>query len=131
MIDARLHIAQADLEAARQHRNLRIAERRALDRARAEVTHQKAEVAMAEVAVAEAQLRLDRMEVRSPSWGIVMNRLVVPGSKLMLVVLVITAQSETSYYRKLVSFYKPVRLMVWITAVLIGIGVPLVWIGCQ
>ena len=34
----------------------------------------------------------------------------------------IVALSETTYYRKLVSFYKPVRLMVWITATLIGMG---------
>ena len=84
VIDARLQGAQADLVAAQQHRQLRIAERKALAQAQAEVTHQEAEVAMAEVAVAEAQLRLDRMEVRSPARGIVMNRLVVPGSKLML-----------------------------------------------
>lgn len=36
--------------------------------------------------------------------------------------LEITALPETTYYQKLNSFYKPVRLMVWITAVLIGLG---------
>jgi putative ABC transport system permease protein len=36
--------------------------------------------------------------------------------------LEITAIPETVYYQKLNSFYKPVRLMVWITAALIGMG---------
>ena len=36
--------------------------------------------------------------------------------------LEIIAIPETLYYQKLNSFYKPVRLMVWITAALIGMG---------
>jgi putative ABC transport system permease protein len=36
--------------------------------------------------------------------------------------LEIIALPESTYYQKLVSFYKPVRLMVWITAALIGLG---------
>jgi putative ABC transport system permease protein len=36
--------------------------------------------------------------------------------------LEIVAIGETTYYQKLVSFYKPVRLMVWVTAALIGMG---------
>jgi len=36
--------------------------------------------------------------------------------------LEIIALPETVYYQKLVSFYKPVRLMVWITSALIGMG---------
>lgn len=36
--------------------------------------------------------------------------------------LEIVALPETAYYQKLVDFYTPVRLMVWITAALIGMG---------
>ncbi len=36
--------------------------------------------------------------------------------------LEIIALPETAYYQKLVSFYRPVRMMVWITAALIGMG---------
>lgn len=36
--------------------------------------------------------------------------------------LEIVAIPETEYYKKLVSFYKPVRLMVWVTASLIAMG---------
>lgn len=36
--------------------------------------------------------------------------------------LEIIAIPETKYYQKLVSFYRPVRMMVWITAALIGMG---------
>ena len=36
--------------------------------------------------------------------------------------LEIIALPETKYYQKLVSFYRPVRLMVWVTAALIGMG---------
>ncbi|MCP4453863.1 MAG: ABC transporter permease [Planctomycetes bacterium] len=36
--------------------------------------------------------------------------------------LEIIALAETEYYKKLVSFYKPVRLMVWVTASLIALG---------
>lgn len=36
--------------------------------------------------------------------------------------LEIVALPENAYYEKLVSFYRPVRLMVWVTAALIGLG---------
>ena len=77
VLDAQHLSAQADLEAAQEKRRLRIDERQALDQAQAELQQ-------AEAALAEAQLRLERMNVRSPVPGVVMTRLVVPGSKLML-----------------------------------------------
>lgn len=83
-VEARIEGLQATLDAAVEHRRLRIVERRNLDKAMAEVAKLEAQVKQAEVAVAEAQLRLDRMEVRSPVAGIVMTRLAVPGSKLMV-----------------------------------------------
>lgn len=84
ILDARVVETQANLVAARAHRRLRIAERRALEVATAEVETMQAQIVQAQVEVAQAQLRLDRMEVRSPVAGVVMTRLAVPGSKLML-----------------------------------------------
>jgi len=84
ILDARVVEAQANLVAAREHRRLRIAERQALEVAIAEVETLQAQGVQAQVEVAQAQLRLDRMEVRSPVAGVVMTRLAVPGSKLML-----------------------------------------------
>ncbi len=84
VVDARIRGLQANLDAANEHRRLRIDERKNLDKAVADVARLEAQVKQAEVAVAQAQLRLDRMDVRSPVAGIVMTRLVVPGSKLML-----------------------------------------------
>lgn len=84
VLDARRVGAQANLAAAREHRRLRIGQRRALDQARAQVTRLAAQVREAEVGVAEAELRLERMEVRSPADGIVLTRLAVPGAKLIL-----------------------------------------------
>ena len=84
ILDARVLEAQANLVAAREHRRLRIAERRALEVALAGVDTLQAQIVQAQVEVAQAQLRLDRMEVRSPVAGVVMRRLAVPGSKLML-----------------------------------------------
>lgn len=98
ILKARLLGAQANLEAAQENRRLRIDERQALDRA-------KAEVQQAKVAVAEAQLRLDRMNVRSPAPGIVMTRLAVPGSKLMLA-------SDNKLSANAVHLYDPNRLQV-------------------
>ncbi len=77
VLEAQTLSIQAELHAAREQRRLRIPEQEALDLAQAELHEMNA-------AVAQAQLRLDRMEVRSPAAGIVMTRLVVPGSKLML-----------------------------------------------
>ncbi|MCP4453866.1 MAG: HlyD family efflux transporter periplasmic adaptor subunit [Planctomycetes bacterium] len=84
VVDARIRGLQANLDAANEHRRLRIPERKNLDTAVAEVARLGAQVMQAEVGVAQAHLRLERMDVRSTVAGIVMTRLVVPGSKLML-----------------------------------------------
>lgn len=36
--------------------------------------------------------------------------------------LEIIAMSESEYYRKLIAFYQPVRMMIWVTAALIALG---------
>ena len=75
----RQQLAQAEAEstAAKENQRLRIEEARALAEA-------KAAADLARAARDEARLRLDRMEVRAPADGVVMSRLVEPGSKLYL-----------------------------------------------
>lgn len=75
---------QAEVDAADEDLKLRITDTRKLDEARATVARAEADVAAAVALRDTAKLRLDRMQVRSPATGIVMNRLAEPGSKLML-----------------------------------------------
>lgn len=98
VLKARHTGTNADLRAAREHRRLRIPEQKALDLAQAQLHEMQA-------AVAQAQLRLERMEVRSPATGIVMKRLVVPGSKLML-------EMDNKFSANAVHLYDPNKLQV-------------------
>lgn len=77
MLTALIDQKMAEASAAEENANLRIEEARSLAAA-------KAAKMQAEVDLAEARLRLARMEVRTPAAGVVMNRLVEPGAKLML-----------------------------------------------
>ncbi len=81
-VEAQIQRCQADLEAAREHRRLRIKELKTLEETKAQVEMAKAQIDMAEVTVAEAQLRLDRMKIRAQADGVVMTRLAVPGFTL-------------------------------------------------
>jgi len=119
-VEAQLKKAQAELVAAQKHRRLRIVERRTLDEAAARVDKTKAQVELARVVGAEAQLRLDRMQVRSPADGVVMTRRAVPGSKLML-------DMEGEYSANVVHLYDPEKLQVradvpLVDAAQVGIG---------
>ncbi len=77
VLEAQRRGQEADLAAARKDRELRIPERQALALA-------EAALARGQVERAEAALRLERMEVRSPVDGVVLSREMEPGSKLML-----------------------------------------------
>ncbi|MFI4859233.1 MAG: efflux RND transporter periplasmic adaptor subunit [Phycisphaerales bacterium JB063] len=77
VLEAGVERAQAELSAASRELELKTALRQARDEAAAEVV-------AARVRVAEAALRLERMTLYSPVDGVVMNRLVAPGDKLML-----------------------------------------------
>jgi RND family efflux transporter MFP subunit len=105
VLEARLVGTKANLEAAREHRRLRIKQRQALDQARAQVTRIESQVREAEVGVAEAELRLERMQVRSPARGIVLTRLAVPGAKLML-------DMDSKFSANAIHLYDPNRLQV-------------------
>ena len=76
VLRAQLAQRQAELTAAQENLRLRIEEKRVLDDA-------KAAVDLAQAARDEAALRLARTNVRAPADGIVMQRLVEPGAKLL------------------------------------------------
>lgn len=111
---------EAELRAAQENLRLRIPETRALEEAKAKVQQAKAAAAAAAAMRDEARLRLERTEVRSPVDGVVMTRLVEPGSKLMLVM-----DGERS--SQVVRIYDPNQLQVRVDvplgdAAAVGVG---------
>lgn len=76
-LEAVVEAARAELAAAKRDLQLKTQLRRVRDEAAAAVDAARA-------TVAEAELRLERMTIRSPRAGVVMERLVAPGTKLML-----------------------------------------------
>jgi len=84
ILEAQIRNLEAELQAAREALELRIADTRALDEAKARLAEAESAVQRARAARDEAKLRLDRMEIRSPVDGVVSQRLVQPGSNLML-----------------------------------------------
>ena len=84
VLEAQAAALQAEVDAAREQLRLRIADTRALAEAEAGVRLAEAAIASAEARREEAALRLARVEVRSLADGVVMTRLVEPGSKVML-----------------------------------------------
>lgn len=82
---AKVRHAQAEVTAARENLRLRIAEKRALEESEAGVCEAEGQVQMMSIAAQQARLRLARTEVRSPVDGVVMQRLIEPGGKLMAV----------------------------------------------
>jgi len=96
---------EADLRAAKEHMDLRIEERLKLDRARAATLKAEASLSQARTALAEANLRLERMEIRSPMDGIVMRRLTEPGSKVVVL-------SDNAGSARVLGLYDPARLQV-------------------
>jgi len=102
---AQIAAMEAEVVAADESLRLRIPERRLLDESKAELRRAQAAAVRARVARDEAKLRLERMEVKAPVAGIVMNRLVEPGGKLMMS----SDRPESSY---VVRLYDPKRLQV-------------------
>ncbi len=122
ILEAQIQALEAEVEAARRNLELRIADTRALAEAEAAVQQARAAVASAQARRDEAALRLERMEVRSPVHGIVMARLVEPGSKVML-------GMDDPRSAQVVRLYDPKRLQVRVDVPLadaarIGLGQP-------
>jgi HlyD family secretion protein len=84
VLAAKLKQLQADEVAARENLKLRISEEKALAEGKALVAKAEAALLMAKSERDSAALRLQRMEVRAPSAGVVMERMSQPGSKLMV-----------------------------------------------
>lgn len=98
VIEAQLRRREADAKAAREAGELRIDDKRLLNTATSAAQ-------IAEAQLAEANLRLQRTQVKSPADGVVMSLLVESGSKLML-----SADAPTSAY--VARLYDPSKLQV-------------------
>ncbi len=113
---------EAELRAAKEFMRLRTEERLKLERAQAAVVKAEASLSQVRTALAEAKLRLERMEVRSPMDGIVMKRLTEPGSKVIMNV-------DNAGSARVLSLYDPQHLQVRVDVPLadaakIGVGQP-------
>lgn len=98
LMDARIQRYVAEVAAAQADLELRIDDRKRLDEA-------VADVAAASAAVADAELRLQRMKIISPATGVVMTRLVAPGSKIMRAM-------DSMHSAHVVHLYDPRKLQV-------------------
>ena len=81
-LEAKVAQQEAELVAARENLKLRIQEGRAMEEAAAKLAAELHTVETIRVKRDQAKLRLKRMEVRSPSDGVVLERLIEPGAKL-------------------------------------------------
>lgn len=84
VLEARVAQREAEAIAAARNLELRIEEKKQLADAKAALLMAQAELSHAHVTRDEAALRLSRMEIRTPTDGIVMNRMIEPGSKLLI-----------------------------------------------
>ncbi len=105
MLAAEVERLYAELDAAEQLEALRFEERLALDVARALVSLESAKVAGAAARLADAELRLSRMEVQSPAAGIVLRRMKMPGDKAF-------ADMDDPHSAHIVHLYDPDTLQV-------------------
>lgn len=101
--EAEIDAMKAELAAAEENLRLRIDDRRRLDEATAKVDQARAMLAKAQAARDIAALELDRTQVRSPYSGVVMARLVEPGSKVMF-------NSDGPRMSQIVRLYDPKHL---------------------
>lgn len=120
ILDARLAAAKAEQAAAAENLRLRITDTKELAEARADVAEGTAAVRRSDAMLAEARLRLERTDIRTPVAGVVMSRLVEPGSRLML-------NADMPRANQVVRLYDPDRLQVRIDiplaeAAKVGIG---------
>jgi len=98
VVAAELAQREAELAAAKENLRLRISDAKTLAEA-------KAAVNLAKAARDEAALRLSRMEVRAATAGVVMQRHVTPGSKVMLA-------ADDMLSASVVHLYDPKKLQV-------------------
>ncbi len=105
VLAAKLKTQEAERTAAKENLRLRISEKK--DLAAAEAALQQAQAAL-ETATAmrdDARLRLERMEIRTPISGVVQERFVEPGTKMML-------SANEMHSNHVVRIYDPEKLQV-------------------
>lgn len=107
-LQAQLDNAKAEHAAAKRNLELKTQLKRAHDEA---IANRDA----AQTAVDEAQLRLERMTINSPTDGVVMERLVGPGSKVML-------DMDSPHSAHVIHLYDPQMLQVRVDVPLADAG---------
>lgn len=122
VLEAKVKVWQAEAVAARDDQRLRIRDTRMMAAANANHEAAKAASARADAMREEARLRMARMDIRSPAAGVVMRRLVEPGSKLMM-----EMDDPSSCW--VVRLYDPKKLQVRVDVPLVsagslGVGMP-------
>lgn len=120
ILKAQVASLEAEVAAAAENLALRIADERAVSEAEATLRRATAAVALAEAKRDTAALELERMEVRSPTDGVVMTRLVEPGSKVL-------RGMDGAYSAQIVRLYDPEKLQVrvdipLVEAAKVGVG---------
>lgn len=105
VLAAQLAAMQADVTAAKDNRRLRVDQKLMLDSAAAKVAEARAMVNEAQAALADAKLRLERMQVRATADGVVMARIASPGDKLMF-------GGDMQHSAHVVHLYDPRKLQV-------------------
>lgn len=98
VLQARHERAQAEAEAAEARLRLRPQERLELERARARMLE-------AEVELAQAELRVERLDILAPMDGVVLLRHVAPGSK-------VTPDGDDPHSAHVIDLYDPAMLQV-------------------
>ncbi len=120
ILKAQIRQLEAEVAAAQEDFERRIADTRALAGAKAAVAAAEAALAEAQAARDETALRLERMQVRSPVDGVVMQRLVAPGSKVMMMM-------DSPHSNHVLHLYDPNHLQVrvdvpLVDAAKVGVG---------
>ncbi len=120
ILESQIDALEADYKAAAQDLELRIEHTRALAEADAAVQNAEASVKSASAMRDEAILRLKRMDIKSPTNGVVMTRLVEPGAKVILA-------SDNTRSAQVLRLYKPDALQVrvdipLVDAAKVGVG---------
>jgi RND family efflux transporter MFP subunit len=122
VLAAKVRQREAELAAAREAAKLRIMERKALDEAHAAVREAEGALRQSRAMSREAELRLSRMEVKSPVAGIVMTRMAEPGAKMM-------QSGDDPRSAQVARLYDPMKLQVRVDVPLadashVGVGHP-------
>ncbi|MCP4594253.1 MAG: efflux RND transporter periplasmic adaptor subunit [bacterium] len=122
ILQAQVRSIEAEVIAAKDDLRLRILDTRALTETSAGVDRAEAAVGTAQALLDAAALRMERMEVRAAAGGVVMTRLVEPGSKLML-------NMDNPRSAQVLRLYDPAKLQVrvdipLVDAAKVGVGQP-------